>query len=63
MGKASKGKAVTAAQQTASQTASQRADLKPWLNQIALGDCVEAMNAMPANSVDMVFADPPYNLQ
>ncbi|MEM6902258.1 MAG: site-specific DNA-methyltransferase [Pseudomonadota bacterium] len=33
------------------------------LNDIILGDCVAAMNAMPAGSVDMVFADPPYNLQ
>jgi modification methylase len=27
------------------------------------GDCVVAMAALPAASVDMVFADPPYNLQ
>jgi modification methylase len=27
------------------------------------GDCVEQMNALPAASVDLVFADPPYNLQ
>jgi len=27
------------------------------------GDCVEAMNALPAGCVDLVFADPPYNLQ
>ncbi|MGQ9367203.1 site-specific DNA-methyltransferase [Azospirillum sp. A39] len=32
-------------------------------NRIAVGDCVELMNAMPAESVDLVFADPPYNLQ
>jgi modification methylase len=30
---------------------------------ILTGDCVRLMDAMPANSVDMVFADPPYNLQ
>jgi len=28
-----------------------------------VGDCVAAMNALPAESVDLVFADPPYNLQ
>src|SRR6195952_4920129 len=28
-----------------------------------LGDCIEAMNALPEKSVDLVFADPPYNLQ
>ena len=27
------------------------------------GDCVSAMAAMPAGSVDLVFADPPYNLR
>ena len=32
-------------------------------NTILLGDCVEQMAALPAGSVDMVFADPPYNLQ
>ena len=31
--------------------------------QILLGDCVAAMNDLPAESVDLVFADPPYNLQ
>ncbi|MAB14451.1 MAG: modification methylase [Parvibaculum sp.] len=30
---------------------------------IIQGNCVEAMNALPANSVDLIFADPPYNLQ
>ncbi|MCP5366126.1 MAG: site-specific DNA-methyltransferase [Hyphomicrobiales bacterium] len=30
---------------------------------ILQGDCVELMNGLPAGSVDMVFADPPYNLQ
>jgi modification methylase len=30
---------------------------------IHVGDCVELMNALPEGSIDMVFADPPYNLQ
>ncbi len=30
---------------------------------IIAGDCIEAMNALPEASVDLVFADPPYNLQ
>ena len=34
-----------------------------WLNSIIKGDCVAALEALPANSVDVVFADPPYNLQ
>jgi len=33
------------------------------LNQIIQGDCIANMNALPAESVDLVFADPPYNLQ
>jgi modification methylase len=33
------------------------------LGQILSGDCVEAMKTLPAASVDMIFADPPYNLQ
>ncbi len=32
-------------------------------NRILLGDCVEEMNALPERSVDVIFADPPYNLQ
>src|SRR6185437_1473005 len=27
------------------------------------GDCLEQLKALPAKSVDLVFADPPYNLQ
>ena len=33
------------------------------LGQIIPGDCIEAMRTIPDASVDMVFADPPYNLQ
>ena len=33
------------------------------LNQIINGDCIERMNALPKESVDLIFADPPYNLQ
>ncbi|MDA0653456.1 MAG: DNA methyltransferase, partial [Proteobacteria bacterium] len=32
-------------------------------NQILTGDCIATMNGLPPNSVDMIFADPPYNLQ
>src|SRR5919108_2758065 len=32
-------------------------------SQILVGDCVAAMAGLPAESVDLVFADPPYNLQ
>jgi modification methylase len=30
---------------------------------ILLGDCVETLNSLPAECADLVFADPPYNLQ
>ncbi|WP_343519408.1 site-specific DNA-methyltransferase [Sphingomonas sp.] len=33
------------------------------LDSIIQQDCIEAMRALPAASVDMIFADPPYNLQ
>jgi hypothetical protein len=32
------------------------------LNTIQLGDCVQAMNALPEGSVDLAFADPPFNI-
>jgi modification methylase len=34
-----------------------------YLNRILIGDCIELMQSLPEASVDMVFADPPYNLQ
>jgi modification methylase len=36
-------------------------DLK--VDEILVGDCIEAMARLPEKSVDLVFADPPYNLQ
>jgi modification methylase len=33
------------------------------LNRVLGGDCIEVMRSLPAASVDLVFADPPYNLQ
>lgn len=32
-------------------------------NRILLGDCLEKLQTLPDASVDLVFADPPYNLQ
>jgi modification methylase len=34
-----------------------------YLGQIIAGDCIAALKDLPAQSVDVVFADPPYNLQ
>ena len=33
------------------------------LGTVLVGDCVQHMRALPEASVDLVFADPPYNLQ
>ena len=33
------------------------------LDRIIQGDCVEVMNSLPEKCVDVIFADPPYNLQ
>ena len=33
------------------------------LNKILNGDCIKIMDSLPAESIDLLFADPPYNLQ
>src|SRR5271156_1596121 len=33
------------------------------INSVIEGDCIAAMRALPAGIADLVFADPPYNLQ
>jgi len=33
------------------------------LGEVLCGDCVELMTRLPESSVDLIFADPPYNLQ
>jgi modification methylase len=33
------------------------------LNTILAGDCIEEMRRLPEASIDLIFADPPYNLQ
>ena len=37
--------------------------LKKFLNKITLGDNLEILEKLPPKSVDLIFADPPYNLQ
>jgi modification methylase len=32
-------------------------------NRVIVDDCLKALKSLPENSVDLVFADPPYNLQ
>ncbi|MBP7693950.1 MAG: site-specific DNA-methyltransferase [Anaerolineales bacterium] len=41
--------------------AARAADLP--VDQVLAGDCVQSLLALPEKSVDVVFADPPYNLQ
>ena len=43
-----------------------RKAIKPYFRiknaKLYFGDLIEVMNSLPAESVDMIFADPPYNL-
>ena len=36
--------------------------LAPWLGQIHRSDCVEGLANLPAESIDLAFADPPFNI-
>ncbi len=42
---------------------SQKRSISTVKNTILQGECVEQMQSLPSESVDLVFADPPYNLQ
>jgi site-specific DNA-methyltransferase (adenine-specific) len=33
------------------------------LNQVIHGDCIDILSSFPEKSIDVIFADPPYNLQ
>lgn len=37
--------------------------LATWRNRVHQGDCIDLMRQLPDQSIDLVFADPPYNLQ
>ncbi|MDD3436406.1 MAG: DNA methyltransferase [Candidatus Gastranaerophilales bacterium] len=37
--------------------------INKYLNTIIKGDCIKVLSLIPDNSVDLIFADPPYNLQ
>ncbi len=47
----------------ASHRAPRSHESSPVSSRIVVGDCVAEMAKLPAASVDLVFADPPYNLQ
>jgi len=40
-----------------------RPDIRPLHNKILVGDCLAELRKIPSASVDLIFADPPYNLQ
>src|SRR4026209_2077536 len=40
-----------------------RSVIKLPVNKIICGDCIEILKSLPEHSVDLIFADPPYNLQ
>jgi modification methylase len=40
-----------------------RPDVGPLCGKILVGDCLTELQRIPSSSVDLVFADPPYNLQ
>ena len=33
--------------------------IKKYLNRVVVGDCIEQMNKLPSESVDLIFADQP----
>ena len=35
----------------------------PMVNRVLVGDCLRELGKLASGSVDLVFADPPYNLQ
>ncbi|MDR2684879.1 MAG: hypothetical protein LBB53_05825 [Prevotellaceae bacterium] len=37
--------------------------INKYLNRTLQGDCLELFKNIPDNSVDMTFADPPFNLK
>ncbi len=42
---------------------SKKETIQSPINSIIQGDCIEAMRSLPEGCADVVFADPPYNLQ
>ena len=37
--------------------------MEKYINKIIHGDCIEVMKGIPSNSIDVTFADPPFNLK
>jgi len=67
MSPAQAGTAASKLQSKVSRPGASTARLRPLApvlgDRIIISDCLDALAALPAESVDLVFADPPYNLQ
>ena len=37
--------------------------MEKYINKIIHGDCIEVMQEIPSDSIDVTFADPPFNLK
>jgi modification methylase len=64
--KSGRGKASASAAGSAKTARAKATAKKPTpltVDEILLGDCIEQLKSVPDESVDLVFADPPYNLQ
>ncbi len=62
--RAGRGRSKSQLQVTRSETLRARLPAVPVpFDQILVGDCLKKLAQLPAESVDLVFADPPYNLQ
>ena len=57
------GTAVAGPRAKVSRTGFPAAPSRMTVDAVILGDCIAELEKLPANSVDVVFADPPYNLQ
>ncbi len=67
MSQAQAGTAASKLQSKVSRPGASTARLRPVApalrDRIIISDCLDALAALPPESVDLVFADPPYNLQ
>jgi modification methylase len=48
---------------TVATTDAERETSRLPIDTVLMGDCIDHMNSLPAGSIDLIFADPPYNLQ
>jgi modification methylase len=56
-------KSASNAEKISATAVKSESSLKNKLNRILQGDSIEMMNSLPEKSVDVIFADPPYNMQ